>query len=93
MVSGVKDISSARGALMARTKAKSKAASSSSRGLPGGRGGGSSDAGAKKMVQGCQPLEGAVHGQVSQREERLASFPVGVEKGEGEGCTHDLMMR
>lgn len=60
MVSGVKAVASAKGAVMALSKGKS-----TSRGLPGG--GGGKEAGAKKLAQGVPPLQGAVHGQVVTR--------------------------
>lgn len=62
MVSGVKAVSSAKGAIMALSKGKS-----TSRGLPGGGGGKSGEAAAKKLAQGVPPLQGAVHGQVVTR--------------------------
>lgn len=62
MISGVKAVSSAKGAIMALSKGKS-----TSRGLPGGGGGKGGDAGAKKLAQGVPPLQGAVHGQVVTR--------------------------
>ncbi|CAM9482206.1 unnamed protein product [Scytosiphon promiscuus] len=66
MVSGVKAVSSAKGAVMALSKSKGGKGASSSRGLPGG-GGKGAGAGGKKLVQGCPPLEGAVQGQVVTR--------------------------
>ncbi|CAM9268383.1 unnamed protein product, partial [Hapterophycus canaliculatus] len=66
MVSGVKAVSSAKGAVMALSKSKGGKGASSSRGLPAG-GGKGAGAGGKKLVQGCPPLEGAVQGQVVTR--------------------------
>eukprot|EP00752_Nemacystus_decipiens_P004043 g3702.t1 len=62
MVSGVKAVSSAKGAVMALSKGKS-----TSRGLPGGGGEKVGEAGGKKLAQGVPPLQGAVHGQVVTR--------------------------
>lgn len=62
MISGVKAVSSAKGAIMALSKGKS-----TNRGLPGGGGGQGGGAGAKKLAQGVPPLQGAVHGQVVTR--------------------------
>ncbi|CAN0244579.1 unnamed protein product [Pylaiella littoralis] len=67
MLSGVKAVSSAKGAVMALSKAKGGKGKSTSRGLPGGGGKGREPGGGKKLVQGCPPLEGAVHGQVVTR--------------------------
>lgn len=66
MLAGVKAVSSAKGAVMALSKSKGGKGKSTSRGLSGG-GGKGGEPGVKKLVQGCPPLEGAVHGQVVTR--------------------------